>query len=332
MPSPTVLCELDSPPGLEPTRFRQAGENQVLIEYGGIEVDLRLNFRVHALLRQLKLDPVDGLVAASGGFRSVLLTFDPELISRDALLKTLLDREQQVPDLASLVLPSRVVRMPIAFDDEMTRQAVHRYRVTTRQDAPNVRDGDNIDYIVRYNGFRNREDFFGRFVSTTWWNAFIGYFPGLPSLFSMDPLTQISVPKYNPARMWTADGAVGLGGPCVVLYPMESPGGYQLFGRTLPLRDVGGPAAAEGGKVPAAAQDAAASHLFVAGDRVRFTRVSEEELLALRLQVFEGRYDYEVEVAPFAVAEYLEVLDRAGPQAARVAAQRAEAAASVEIP
>ena len=334
MPPSTVLCELDGPPGLEPTRFRQAGENQVLIEYGGIEVDLRLNFRVHALLRHLELDPVDGLVAASAGFRSVLLTFDPDVLSRDALLKALLDREQQVPDLASLVLPSRVVRMPIAFDDEMTRQAVHRYRITTRQDAPNVRDGDNIDYIVRYNGFRNREEFFDRFVATTWWNAFIGYFPGLPSLFSMDPLTQISVPKYNPARMWTAEGAVGLGGPCVVLYPMESPGGYQLFGRTLPLRDVGptaGPSE-DGGRARSAAQDAAASHLFVAGDRVRFTRVSEEELLALRLQVFEGRYSYEVEVEPFAVAEYLEVLDRAGPQAARVAAQRAEAARSVEIP
>ena len=334
MPPVTVLCELDGPPGLEPTRFRQAGENQVLIEYGGIEVDLRLNFRVHALLRQLELDPVDGLVAASGGFRSVLLTFDPEVLSRDALLKTLVDREQQVPDLASLVLPSRVVRMPIAFDDEMTRQAVHRYRITTRQDAPNVRDGDNIDYIVRYNGFRNREEFFERFVATTWWNAFIGYFPGLPSLFSMDPLTQISVPKYNPARMWTAEGAVGLGGPCVVLYPMESPGGYQLFGRTLPLRDVGSTAgpAEDGGRARSATQDAAASHLFVAGDRVRFTRVSEEELLALRLQVFEGRYTYEVEVEPFVVAEYLEVLDRAGAQAARVAAQRADAARSVEIP
>lgn len=338
MPSSAVLCELDGPPGLEPTRFRQAGENQVLIEYGGIEVDLRLNFRVHALLRQLDLDPVDGLVAASAGFRSVLLTFDPDAVSRDALLKTLLDREQQVPDLASLVLPSRVVRMPIAFDDELTRQAVHRYRITTRQDAPNVRDGDNIDYIVRYNGFRNREEFFDRFVSTTWWNAFIGYFPGLPSLFSMDPLAQISVPKYNPARMWTAEGAVGLGGPCVVLYPMESPGGYQLFGRTLPLRDVGptaGPTAGsvdEHGRQRTAAQDAAASHLFVAGDRVQFTRVSEEELLALRLQVFEGSYAYDVEVAPFAVADYLEVLDRAGPQASRVGTQRAEAARSVEIP
>ncbi len=334
MAASAVLCELDGPPGLEPTRFRQAGENQVLIEYGGFEVDLRLNFRVHALLRQLDLDPVEGLVAASAGFRSVLLTFDPEVLSRDALLKTLLDREEQVPDLASLVLPSRVVRMPIAFDDEMTRQAVHRYRITTRQDAPNVRDGDNIDYIVRYNGFRNREEFFERFVATTWWNAFIGYFPGLPSLFSMDPLTQISVPKYNPARMWTAEGAVGLGGPCVVLYPMESPGGYQLFGRTLPLREVGPPPgpAEDGGQAQSPAQDAAASHLFVAGDRVQFTRVSEEELLALRLQVFEGRYTYDVEVAPFAVADYLEVLDRAGPQAARVAAQRAEAARSVEVP
>ncbi|RYF49128.1 MAG: carboxyltransferase domain-containing protein, partial [Comamonadaceae bacterium] len=235
------------------------------------------------------------------------------------------------PDLRSLVLPSRTVTLPIAFDDEMTREAVKRYRITTRNDAPNVSDGDNIDYIVRFNGFTSREDFFGRFLATRWWNAFIGYFPGLPSLFSLDPLTQISTPKYNPARMWTAEGAVGIGGPCVVLYPMESPGSYQLFGRTLPLRDTHIDGTGTAIKV-APATAAANSNLFRIGDRVTFSRVSEKELLALRLQVFEGTYVYQIQNDQFVVAEYLDDVARLAPKAAKIAEERKLAASRVEIP
>ena len=312
---------------------KQAGDHQVLVEYDGIELDLRLNFRVHALRRTLQDHPIDGVIETAPGFRSVMVTFDPMRVPRPRLLDELVERERSTPDTESLVLSSRIVTLPIAFDDEMTREAVARYRITTRNDAPNVIDGDNIDYIVRYNGFVSREDFFQRFSETTWWNAFIGYFPGLPSLFSLDPLTRISVPKYNPARMWTAEGAVGIGGPCVVLYPVEAPGSYQLFGRTLPLvgRDFGIRTANRG--TPSETIDTATDfNLFRIGDRVGFERVTEKELLALRLSVFEGTYTYRVKAGEFVVAEYLDRVERLAPQSAAVAAERRRAASSVRVP
>lgn len=43
------------------------------------------------------------------------------------------------------------------------------------------------------------------------------------------------MPKYNPARTFTPEGAVGIGGSYMCIYPMESPGGYQLVGQTLPI-------------------------------------------------------------------------------------------------
>ena len=46
---------------------------------------------------------------------------------------------------------------------------------------------------------------------------------------------RLVVPKYNPARTFTPEGAVGLGGAYMCIYPMDSPGGYQLIGRTLPI-------------------------------------------------------------------------------------------------
>ncbi|WP_169811704.1 5-oxoprolinase subunit B family protein [Nocardia sienata] len=332
MPSSrAILHALPGAPARPAVQLRQAGDHQILVEYGEMEVDLRLNFRVHALRHALINDPVDGVLETAPGFRSMMVTFDPGRITRDRVLEELIARERSAPDLESLVLPSRTVTLPIAFDDEMTREAVKRYRITTRNDAPNVSDGDNIDYIVRYNGFAGREEFFVRFLATTWWNAFIGYFPGLPSLFSMDPLTQISAPKYNPARMWTAEGAVGIGGPCVVLYPVESPGSYQLFGRTLPLwnHDFAGNSTGGAGK-PATV--AAASNLFRVGDRVTFTRVSEKELLTLRLRVFEGTYDYQIEDDDFVVAEYLDEDARLAPEAAVIAAERKLAAGRVGVP
>jgi len=316
-------------------RIHQAGDHQVLVEYGDMDVDLGLNFCVHALLQEFVAAPVDGVIEAAPGFRSVMVTFDPEKISRARLLDELIERERSAPALASLVLPSRMIDLPIAFDDEMSREAIQRYRITTRNDAPNVRDGDNIDYIVRYNGFRNREEFFNQFLSTTWWNAFIGYFPGLPSLFSLDPRTQITTPKYNPARMWTAEGAVGIGGPCVVLYPMESPGSYQLFGRTLPLRDhQGNSMLGCDPNIDATSPTVAAAHcnLFQVGDRVRFSRVTEKELLDTRLRVFEGTYTYRIEQGEFVVADYLDEVARMAPKAAEIAAQRKRAAALVEVP
>ncbi|ONM46702.1 5-oxoprolinase subunit B family protein [Nocardia donostiensis] len=338
MPSSrTVLHALPGGLSRPAVQVRQAGNHQILVEYGDMEVDLRLNFRVHALRQALVTDPVDGVIDTAPGFRSMMVTFDPDRISRTRLLQEVIARERSAPDLESLVLPSRTVTLPIAFDDEMTREAVKYYRITTRNDAPNVRDGDNIDYIVRYNGFPSREEFFARFLATTWWNAFIGYFPGLPSLFSMDPLTQISAPKYNPARMWTAEGAVGIGGPCVVLYPVEAPGSYQLFGRTLPLwnRNFAGNSAGNsdsgtGETAPAAV--AARSNLFQVGDRVTFTRVTEKELLTLRLRVFEGSYEYQIADDDFVVAEYLDEIARLAPKAAAIVAERQLAASRVEVP
>ncbi|WP_312870819.1 5-oxoprolinase subunit B family protein [Gordonia asplenii] len=324
MTNPAILSSLD-PGGHRPSvTISQAGDRQVLIEYGAMSVDVGLNFRVQALSQILRDAPIHGVVAAAPGFRSLLITFDPGEISRARLISELNNRELSAPDQNSLVLPSRLLTLPIAFDDEMTREAVNRYRQTTRPDAPNVSDGDNIDYIVRYNGFADRDEFIATFLDATWWCAFMGYFPGLPSLFSLDPRTQISVPKYNPARMWTAEGAVGIGGPCVVLYPMEVPGSYQLFGRTLPLHLSHRPDDPD-----ITPHD---RHLFRPGDRVRFKQVTEAELMELRLQAVEGRYRHAVVDEDFVVAEHVDRVRRYDAESVEIREIRTAAASSVAIP
>lgn len=304
-----------------PVVLRQAGDHQVLVEFDGEGADLLLNFRVHALLQTLDAHPVPSVSEAVPGFRSVMVTFDATEAARNTVVDALVERDEMIGSMRELVLPSRIIELPIAFDDEMTREAVNRYRITTRVDAPNVRDRSNMDYIVQYNGFADREDFVKTFLQPEWWCAAIGFFPGLPSLFCLDPRTQLSAPKYNPTRMWTPDGAVGMGGPAIVLYPMESPGSYQLFGRTLPIT-----------RQPASGSAVEDSHIFRIGDRVKFERVTEDELLRRRLEVLEGSYAWSIEESDFPVSDYLDGLEEHADAVAAVAKHRTLAAQSVEIP
>jgi urea carboxylase len=141
-------------------------------------------------------------------------------------------------------------------------------------------------------------------------------------MFPLDPRDAIFVPKYNPTRTWTAEGALGIGGPCYAIYPVESAGGYQLIGRTLPIYDV-------------RARNAVFREnplLLRAGDRVKFERVDEDELLRRFEAVHEDTYRYRIEESPFDVGAYLEFAASVGEEAAQRNRRREEAAAATPVP
>lgn len=295
MMSATVLGRVEADGERPAITYRQAGDRAVLVEYGESDVDLRVNFFVLGVLGALLAEPPDGLVEAAPGFRSIVVGFDPARTTRRALLDALDDVHARQPAVSSLVLPGRRITLPIAFDDSASREAVARYTATIRRDAPNTRGGSNIDYIVERSGLSDPEELFAAVTATSWWTAFIGFFPGLPFLFPLRARQRLFAPKYNPTRAWTAEGAVGIGGRCVAIFPVESPGSFQLFGRTVPVYD------------PHGRHDIFRDDPFLVrpGDQVRFTRVSEEELLAARRDVFDNRYEYQVDDVAFSVADHL---------------------------
>lgn len=292
MREPVVLASANGRPSVT---CRPAGDRYLLVEYGPAELDLRLNFIVIWALGELRADPPAGLLESAPGFRSILLRIDPARTSRAAVLDHLAALHERQPEPSSMVVPSRRITLPIAFNDTATREAVERYAATIRSDAPYTGGGNNVDYIAEQNELPSREVLYARIVGTEWWTACNGFAPGLPFMFSLSAPTGLSVPKYNPARAWTPEGAVGMGGPCVAIFPVESPGSYQLLGRTLPIYDALG------------RNDAFADGPFLigAGDRVRFVRAGEDELAELRRRALENRYAYDVVDAPFAVAGHL---------------------------
>jgi len=302
--------------------YRYAGDRGVLIEYGDMVFDLALNFFVLAAGDALAADAPQGLVETAPGFRSMLVSYDPAVISTADLVDHLQGLHDELRPERGITISSRLVHMPVAFDDSQSRAAVERYIHSIRKDAPNAEGGTNIDYVVRYNGLRDREELYETALGTEQWTAFIGFFPGLPFMFPLDPRDAIFVPKYNPTRTWTAEGALGIGGPCYAIYPVESAGGYQLIGRTLPIYDV-------------RARNAVFREnplLLRAGDRVKFERVDEDELLRQFDAVHDDTYRYRIEDSPFDVGAYLEFAASVGDETAERTRRREEAAAATPVP
>ncbi len=302
--------------------YRYAGDRAVLVEYGEMEFDLTLNFFVLAVDVALRSRALPGLVEAAPGFRSILVTYEPRDLAATDLVDHLQAVYDELEDEHKIEIGSRLVHLPVAFDDSQTRHAVQRYINSIRNDAPNTEGGHNVEYVVRYNGLANAEELYEAVLQSEQWTAFIGFFPGLPFMFPLDPRDAVSVPKYNPTRTWTPEGALGLGGPCFAIYPVESAGGYQLVGRTLPTYDLTGS--------NAIFRDSPL--LLRAGDRVRFHRVEEDELLQCFEDVRSDRYRYRIEEGTFDVGAYMDWLPTVRDEADERRRSRERAASVTPVP
>src|SRR5581483_9117713 len=317
-----VIAEQAAQEGKPSITYRYAGDRAVLVEYGEMVFDLALNFFALAANEALAERRPPGLIETAPGFRSMLVSYDPRELSTAELVRHLQQVHEGLESERSMIIPSRVVHLPLAFDDSQTRAAVERYAHSIRKDAPNAEGGTNVDYVVRYNGLRDRDELYELVLATEQWAAFIGFFPGLPFMFPLDPRDAIFVPKYNPTRTWTPEGALGIGGPCYAIYPVESAGGYQLIGRTLPIYDI-------------RARNAAFRDnplLLRAGDRVKFQRVEEDELRQLFDDVRADRYRYRIEEGTFDVGAYLEWLPPISAEAEERRVRREAAAAATPVP
>ena len=204
--SSPVLERLEPRGGHPAVTYRQAGDRAVLVEYGEMELDLTLNFFVLAVDAAASTETPDGLIETAPGFRSMLVRYDPLKLSTSDLLTHLSKVHGGIPAEQEIEIPSRVITLPIAFDESQSRAAVERYVRSIRKDAPNCEGANNIDYIVSYNGFSGREEFYEAVLATEHWTGFIGFFPGLPFMFPIDPRHTVVVPKYNPDGSLVIEG------------------------------------------------------------------------------------------------------------------------------
>jgi urea carboxylase len=278
--------------------YRQAGDNYILIEYGENVLDLALRLRVHVLMEQLRERAHPGIKELSPGVRSLQVRYNSLEISQQALVALLLEQEAQIGDVTQMTVPSRIVHMPMAFEDSATLDAVSRYADTVRATAPWL--PNNVDFIQRINGLPSREAVKETIFDASYLILGLGdVYLGAPCAVPIDPRHRLLSSKYNPARTFTAEGTVGIGGMYMCIYGMDSPGGYQLVGRTLPIWN----------KFLKNEQFSAGEPwLLRFFDQVRFYPVSEAELDQLRDDFREGRATLRIDETVFDFPAHLQFL------------------------
>lgn len=315
--SATLLAALPATATTPAAVYRQAGDKYVLIEYGDNVLDLALRLRVHLLMKALRERAVPGVEELSPGVRSLQVRYNSLLLSQKQLMNLLLELEAELGDVSELKVPSRIVWMPMAFEDSATLGAVERYKETVRASAPWL--PNNVDFIRRINGLESREAVRDTLFSASYLILGLGdVYLGAPCAVPVDPRHRLLSSKYSPARTFTAEGTVGIGGMYMCIYGMDSPGGYQLVGRTLPIWN----------KFLKNEQFAAGEPwLLRFFDQVRFYPVTEDELTQLRDDFREGRATVRIEETLFDFAAHREFL---ASNADSIAAFRQRQAAAFE--
>jgi allophanate hydrolase subunit 1 len=316
----TILRTLDIGEDFD-VLFRQAGDGFLQIEYGYEQrLYLQDSFRMLAVNDLILSRRVEGLIETVPGLRTNIFHFDPETLSVERLMDIITEAEASFKDVSTLRVESRLIHLPIAFEDSQTKAAVEKYAGSIRQDAPNCEGGYNLNYIAACNGVTPGEAK-AMILGTEWFNSGCGFWPGGGFFWPMDPRKALVVPKYNPPRTWTPEGAVGIGGPCLFTYTTPAGGGYQLFGRTVPTFQFAM-------KHP---QFKGNPCLYRNADRIKLHEVTEREIDEIYAHVHDKTdYVYEVEPGEIVVKDYLRWLsgDRVAAEIEAFKLRQAEGAAS----
>lgn len=287
---------------------RRSGDAFLLAEYGEMRLDLALRARVHALDRWLAEHAAGRVVDVTPGVRSLLVQFDPAVEHAADLVELLEKGDDELPPVAQLTIDARTVHLPLSWEDPSTLEAIRRYMEVVRDDAPWC--PSNLEFIRRVNGLDSVDDVHRVVFDASYLVLGLGdVYLGAPVATPLDPRHRLVTTKYNPARTWTPENAVGIGGAYLCVYGMEGPGGYQFVGRTVPVWDL--------------RQET--PWLLRCFDQIRFHPVGADELLDLRARSKAGELTLAIEPTTFDLADHLAFLDA---EADDIAAFRAEQGAA----
>lgn len=291
--------------------IRRSGDRHLLVEAGSPELDLTVRVWIHLLARALRAEAPTGMTEVVEGVRSLLVAVDDDRLALSDLAECLVRLAAGLEDPETVVLPVREVTLPIAFDHPEAHEAMRRYATSVRPDAPWC--PDNVEFIRRVNDLDARDEVFDVVSRATYLVVGLGdVYLGAPVAVPIDPRDRLVTTKYNPARTWTPQNAVGIGGIYLCVYGMEGPGGYQLVGRTVPVWRL---IAEQPDRDPQ-------PWLLRQFDRIRFEPVPAEELARLRAEIKAGRADLVTRPATFSIAEVRAIEEEAADQIRSVRSRR----------
>ncbi|MGT2949584.1 5-oxoprolinase subunit PxpB [Streptococcus devriesei] len=233
-------------------RIRLAGDSALLIEF---EQDIKqeTNQKIKAMLQLLKEQPIEGVHDIIPAFASLLINYDPHILSYKSLVSQLTTLLQQ--DIRTAQKEQRIIEIPVCYGGEY---------------------GPDIQFVAQNAGLSEAE-VIARHTSRDYLIYMLGFLPGFPYLGGLDET--IHTPRLENPRLTIAAGSVGIGGSQTGIYPLASPGGWRLIGRT-PLKTYD----------PQKQQP----FIFGAGDYIRFKAVDESDYHSIHQAVLAGSYEIAV--------------------------------------
>lgn len=237
-------------------RFLPCGDLALSVELGD-DINREVNARVLALEYLIQQRRVSGVTETVPSYRSLLVYYDPLVVGWGALTKSLhaLWREAR----PEVLPPARTVEVPCCYEGDLGFEL----------EAAAEKIGLPADEVARLH------------ADADYYVYFVGFTPGLPYMTGMPD--RIFIPRLVQPRLKTPPGSVSIGGIQCCIYPVESPGGFWVLGRT-PLRLYD--------------PESADPILLRAGDQVRFTMITRPEYDAIAAAVADGTYVPRVTVAP----------------------------------
>ena len=213
-------------------RYSFGGDDHIFAEVDE-EMSLDAFFKSLSMTNAVRESRIKGVTEICPANASYQIRFDPDLISPDDMLAELKRLEQAAAE-SEHTLSSRIIEVPVYYNDPWTHETLMRFR--ERHQDPT---GTDLEYAARINGYGGVADFVRAHSGAPWFVSMVGFVAGLPFMYQMvEREKQIEVPKYLRPRTDTPKLTVGHGGCFGCIYSVRGAGGYQLFGITpMPIYD-----------------------------------------------------------------------------------------------
>ncbi len=237
---------------MEYPRILPTGDRALTVEFGN-EIDEHINARLMSFIKVLSNEKIKGVEEFVPSFRAVLIHYNPGVLSFADMKERIFDALKR--PVSESIRKKRIVKIPVCYEGEC---------------AP------DIDFVASHAGL-SKEEVIKIHTQKPYLIYMLGFQPGFPYLGGLDE--RIHTPRLSSPRLKLEAGSVGIGGKQTGLYPMESPGGWQIIGLT-PVRCYN--------------PEKERAIPYSAGDYIQFYPVSYEEYLQLKEQDMRGEYEFDV--------------------------------------